>query len=107
MSGRRKTTPIRLLDATETFNPVSSVDSMPSTSAASDIQSADVQDSLMLAEANSSIKLSSKQLVFNNIFKQESIRKNGNMMELTSASSPRGHMYSSKSDSSSISDHTR
>uniref|UniRef100_A0A915PCR0 Uncharacterized protein n=1 Tax=Setaria digitata TaxID=48799 RepID=A0A915PCR0_9BILA len=105
MSGRRKTMPTRLLESVETFYPVTAVESMPSTSTASGVQA--VKDALLLTESTTSIKAASKRLTLDEIVKQEEIAKEQNMMEFTSTSSPRGQVDSSKSDASSVSEHTR
>uniref|UniRef100_A0A8R1Y295 HMG box domain-containing protein n=1 Tax=Onchocerca volvulus TaxID=6282 RepID=A0A8R1Y295_ONCVO len=104
MSGRRKTMPTRLLKTVETFYPVTTVESMPSTSTASGVQT--VKSTLLIAEPTTPMKLSTKELILDDIVKQEEIIKHRTMREFNSTSSPRDQVDSSKSDASSISEHT-
>lgn len=67
MSGRRKTMPTRLLKTVETFYPVTTVESMPSTSTASGVQT--VKSTLLIAEPTTPMKLSTKELILDDIVK--------------------------------------
>ncbi|EJD75440.1 HMG box family protein [Loa loa] len=104
MSGRRKTMPTRLLETVETYYPVATVESMPSTSTANGVQT--VKGTLLITEPNKPVKMSTEKLIMDNIVKQGEITKHRIMREFTSASSPRGQVDSLKSDTSSISEHT-
>uniref|UniRef100_A0A0R3S5P0 Uncharacterized protein n=1 Tax=Elaeophora elaphi TaxID=1147741 RepID=A0A0R3S5P0_9BILA len=104
MSGRRKTMPTRLLETVETFFPITTVESEPCTSTASGVQT--VKDTLLITEPTTPMKISTEELILDDIVNQEEI-KHRTMRDFTSVSSPRGQVDSSKSDASSISEHTR
>ncbi|CAG9538752.1 unnamed protein product [Cercopithifilaria johnstoni] len=104
MSGRRKTMPTRLLETVETFYPITTVESMPSTSTAIGVQT--VKDTLLITEPTTPMKMSTEELTLDDIVKQEEITKQRAIREFTSVSSPRAQVDSSKSDASSISEHT-
>ncbi|KAM3726462.1 Transcription factor [Dirofilaria immitis] len=99
MSGRRKTMPTRLLETVETFYPVTTVESMPSTSTA-------IKSTLLITESTTPMKMSTEELILDDIIKQEEITKHRTVGEFTSTSSSREQVDSSKSDASSISEHT-
>ncbi|KAL3982014.1 HMG (high mobility group) box family protein [Acanthocheilonema viteae] len=104
MSGRRKTMPTRLLETVETFYPITAVESIPSTSTASGVQT--VKGILLMTEPTTPMKMSTEELILDDIVKQEEVTKHRTTNEFTSVSSPRRQIDSSKSDSSSISEHT-
>ncbi|MCP9266101.1 Transcription factor SOX-5 [Dirofilaria immitis] len=68
MSGRRKTMPTRLLETVETFYPVTTVESMPSTSTA-------IKSTLLITESTTPMKMSTEELILDDIIKQEEITK--------------------------------
>lgn len=67
MSGRRKTMPTRLLETVETFYPITTVESMPSTSTASDIQT--IKDTLLITEPTTTVEMPTGELILDDIVK--------------------------------------
>lgn len=67
MSGRRKTMPTRLLETVETFYPVTTVESMPSTSTANGVQT--VKGTLLITESTTPVKMSTEELILDDIVK--------------------------------------
>lgn len=65
MSGRRKTMPTRLSETVELFCPVTTAESIPSTSTISDLQS--VKDSLMITNPSKLMKMSAEELGLDDI----------------------------------------
>ncbi|VDK84194.1 unnamed protein product [Litomosoides sigmodontis] len=104
MSGRRKTMPTRLMETSETFYPITTVEPMPSTSTANGVQA--VKDTLLITKSTTPVKMPADELILDGIVKQEEVTKHRSIREFTSVSSPRGQVDSSKSDASSISEHT-
>ncbi|VDK51916.1 unnamed protein product [Gongylonema pulchrum] len=106
MSGRRKATPVRLSETRETLLPARTIESMPSTSAASDTQTGSISGTILTSESTAPAKILQKQRIPDDVVKQELPREQG-VMEMNSTSSPRRHADSSKSDASSISENTK
>lgn len=67
MSGRRKTMPTRLMETAETFYPITTVESMPSTSTANGVQA--VKDTLLITEPTTPVKMSEEELILDGIVK--------------------------------------